>query len=125
MATSIFSDPPFIRRNILLNNLHSNFKTEDFSEKPSISNHSDLLRATYHSLAPLKVLADKKYALSLIYLVLTTVGDACNDIDWMYLERILIHFINLQKSADDRLLSLLTRNANINGNYSHSAPQQW
>ena len=108
MDSLIFEEPLFIRRNILLNFLFSKFKTEEFSETTSTDGHTDVLRATYHNLMPLKVSRDRKYALTLVYNVLTTKSEICEDIDWMYIERIIIHFVN-QEHPQSQVHFLLSR----------------
>ena len=109
MDSLIFEEPLFIRRNILLNFLFSKFKTEEFSENSSTVNFPDVLRAIYHNLMPVNISEDRKHALTFIYNVLMTKSEECEDIDWMYIERTLIHFVNLENpNTVDFLLSRRT-----------------
>ena len=118
MDSLIFSEPLFIRRNILLNCLYSNFKPEEFSSTTSINNFTDVLRATYHNLSPLNIGKDKIHAITLAFNILSHNSDNCTDIDWMYIERIIIHFVNINRTASNRIYSLLSRRALTDGIHS-------
>ena len=123
MDSHIFSDPLFIRRNTLLNYLYSKFPTSDFSGTVSISNHTDLLRAIYHDLSLTKSRTERRHALSSVFNVLTDKHEDCKDIDWMYLERILIHFVNLEKPVPQHDLYLLNRKTSCHEYKCPSNPQ--
>ena len=109
MDSLIFAEPCFIRKNILLNCLYSNFKTEEFSTTSTTPNFSDVLRATYHSLTPVTSDQERRHSLTLLYHVLSVHSDDCTDLDWYYIERILVHQINLTKSKTEQVNHLLLR----------------
>ena len=105
----IFSDPVFIRRNILLNFLHSNFPTEDFQQKSQIYPSPDHLRASYHNLNLVNNQTQRSEAVSLVLNTLSTQSETLSELDWFYCERILIHFANFKRPVPDRIVSLLNR----------------
>ena len=104
----IFSDSLFIRKNTLINHLHSNFPAESF-QLVSTRSFSDLLRAYYHSLSLEKDQKAEKESLSLIFSLLTTQADNLCELDWFYCERILLHFSNQNKSIPNQIHFLLNR----------------
>ena len=104
----IFHDPIFIRKNTLLNFLHSHFPAEEL-QSFQITSYSDLLRASYHDL-PLE--NDKKIrleALSLTYSTLIQHFNHLSELDWFYIERIVLHFANLSKPVASHTAFLLKR----------------
>ena len=115
MDSLIFAEPCFIRKNILLNCLYSNFKTEEFSSTIETPNFSDVLRATYHNLMPVNSLIERRHTLTLLYHVLSVHSEFCTDLDWYYLERILVHQYNLTKNRSEHINQLLARYGIKNG----------
>ena len=109
MSDNIFSDPYFIRRNTLVNLLYSNFPTSDFNHSALPPNFTDTLRASYHSLSWTNITEDRRFVLALVYNVLTFKSYECSDIDWFYLERCLVHYINFNHSIPNQLHSVLKR----------------
>ena len=109
MSDNIFSDPYFIRKNVLINLLYSNFPPSDFNHSSLPQNFSDTLRASYHSLPWNNITEDRRFVLALIFNVLSFKSFECSDIDWFYLERCLVHFINLNHSIPNQLHSVLKR----------------
>ena len=89
----IFADPVFIRRNTLLNLLHSHFPSGELIQK-HITTFTDQLRAFYHNLSLENDQKERIDALSLILSILTLHSEILNDLDWYYCERISIHFAN-------------------------------
>ena len=98
-----------------MNCLFSNFKTEEFSNTITTPNFSDVLRATYHSLLPVNLDKERRHTLALVYHVLTVHSETCTDLDWYYLERILVHQINFTKSFPEQINQLLQRYGANNG----------
>ena len=108
MDTQIFTEPVFIRKNILVNFLHSNFATEELQLIPVFTFSSDL-RETYHSLSLENEQAERQKSLALIYSILIHHFHILGDIDWFYLERIAIHYANFSRPISSRYLQLLNR----------------
>ena len=104
----IFSDPPFIRKNTLINHLHSNFAT-DYLQLTSILEYSDLLRSYYHNLTLEEDRKSEKESVALIYSLLSLIPDKLSELDWFYCERITLHFSNYQKSIPQHTPYLLNR----------------
>ena len=104
----IFTDPVFIRRNVLLNFLHSNFPSDELKIIPT-NCFKDLLRANYHSLSPINDRDDRTSNVSLIFSILTQHSDNLNEIDWYYAERITLHFANFSKPFSSQVAFLLNR----------------
>ena len=93
MNSRIFSDPVFIRRNTLINRIYSSFPTTDFQAHPIVT-FSDNLRAIYHNLTHVNDGIERKHNLSMIYSALIYKSEIMTDMDWYYIERILIHYMN-------------------------------
>ena len=105
----IFADPVFIRRNTLLNFLHSHFPSEELTQKHIIT-FTDQLRAFYHNLSLENDQKERIDALSLVLSILTLHSESLDDLDWYYCERISIHFANFSLSVPNRVAYLLKRN---------------
>ena len=108
LSYGIFIDPVFIRRNTLLNFLHSNFPSEDLQQIP-IHPFSDLLRTYYHDLKLINDSKERRDSLSLVISKLTNQSDTLSELDWFYCERISIHFANFNRSVPNRVTFLLNR----------------
>ena len=106
---TIFADPLFIRRNTLLNQLYSHFKTTDFRFVEPSPNYQDVLRAIYHNLNFQPSVEESTYDLTTVYSIITGEQELTSDICWFYIERIIIHHINLRRPVQDRIISLLNR----------------
>ena len=104
----IFVDPIFIRRNTLLNFLHSNYPIQEL-RLITAPYFSDLLRANYHNLTLENDLQTRSDNISLIYSILTHSSDRLSELDWYYCERISIHFVNLLKPVPQHISYLLNR----------------
>ena len=111
MNQLIFQDPFFVRKNSLLNLLYSNFPVNDFTDNLNISNFSDVLRANYHSLSFENLPKDRRYILSFSYKVLQCNFSECSELDWFYLERCILHYINLQRPVPQQITHILERNS--------------
>ena len=110
MSGLIFSDPYFIRKNTLINLLYSYFPPSDFNHATLPQNYPDILRATYHNLSWENLLCDRKYTLGLAFQVLSIKSFECSDIDWFYLERCILHFVNFKRPVPQHIPSVLNRN---------------
>ena len=110
MISYIFKDPYFIRKNTIVNLLYSNFKPEDFTQSNLPSNYSDLLWASYHNLTWEDISAERRYTLSLIFNVISEKSHECSDLDWFYIERCTLHFVNFTKPVSNHIHSILERN---------------
>ena len=108
MQSRIFVDPTFIRKNTLLNFLHSHFPSEELQSKV-ITNTTDPLRAYYHNLSLENIKTDRIEALSFVYSCLQFKFAELSDLDWFYCERISIHFANFSRTVGDRILSVFNR----------------
>ena len=104
----IFSDPIFIRKNVLLNFLHSHYPSGELQIIP-ITTFSDLLRASYHSLPLENEQKTRLDSLSLVYSTLTHHYNNLSELDWFYIERITLHFANLSKPVVLQIPFLLKR----------------
>ena len=104
----IFADPIFIRRNVLINFLHSRFPSKDLNLIPVLS-FSDLLRANYHSLTLESDPNTRSDNISLIYSLLTHSSSRLSELDWYYCERIILHFANQSKAVPQHIPFLLKR----------------
>ena len=106
----IFKDPYFIRKNIIINLLYSNFNPADFTQTTLPSNYSDVLRASYHNLTWNDIPSERKQTLSLVFNVLKEKSHECTDLDWFYLERCTLHFVNFTKPIPNQIHFILERN---------------
>ena len=104
----IFTDPIFIRRNVLTNFSYSNFPAEEIRLNP-VFVYSDHLRATYHNLS---LTDDKQTRVDAISLTISTItyhSEQLSELDWFYCERIIIHYSNLLKPIQSHTAYLLNR----------------
>ena len=105
----IFSDPEFVRRNTILNFLHSSFPSQEL-QLDQIVTYSDQLRAYYHNLSLENEQQDRLNNLRLVYSTVHHHSDQLSELDWFYIERISIHFANFSRKVSERIVFLLNRN---------------
>ena len=110
MNQLIFQDPFFVRKNSLVNLLYSNFPVHEFTDQINTNNFSDVLRANYHSLSLENLPKDRRYILSFSHQVLQFNFSECSELDWFYLERCILHYINLQRPFSQQITHILERN---------------
>ena len=104
----IFTDPAFIRKNTLLNFIHSTFPADEVELKVVVG-HSDLLRAYYHALSLDNSKTVRIDFISIAYSAIHYCSDLFTEIDWFYSERIVLHFANLNRFKNRPISFLLGR----------------
>ena len=109
LSYGIFADPIFIRKNILINFIYSNFTSDEFRLVPIIA-FSDNLRAIYHNLSLENDSKTRLDSLTLAFSTLSLYENYMSELDWFYVERIIIHFVNFNRPVASRITFLLNRN---------------